>query len=221
MMKVVRDSMKYMEAYFSQIETMSSRINKNSSAAKGACHNFSLHWLRLVLSDSREFPRDRLTKIKGKAGGANPLLQYVYNLRFSPEELTQSDQMILRLRGLKSLDPILGYSTYFLQSLLSNLAWIKGAFIYSFWFDPPNKIPGTESEGHSIAFYRTSVGIEGFIFVYDPNYGEFHVLPEDFVKFWPGLMANYGSLYAHLLRQIEIDGEDYVDGKPSTSSRVV
>ncbi|MFK0572340.1 YopT-type cysteine protease domain-containing protein [Endozoicomonas sp.] len=204
--------MKYMEAYFSQCEVMYGRVGRNSVAELGACHNFSLHWLRLILSDRRMLPKARMSKMKKNSGGANLLMQYVYGLRFSPNELIESDKMLLRLRGLKALNPTIGYSSYYWDDLFSHICWTKGGFVYSFWFESRNKVSGAESDAHSIAFYRTSVGLEGFIIVYDPNFGEFHVIPEDFPSFWRELASVYGSFHSHLLREIEIDGKDCLHG---------
>ena len=57
--------MKYLEARFCQFEVVAGRADSNPAAANsaaGPCMAFSIHWLRLALSNSRELPRDRLAK---------------------------------------------------------------------------------------------------------------------------------------------------------------
>ena len=202
--------MKYQEACFSQMDVMAGRTDRNPLAATlGACHAFSLHWLRLVLSNSRELPRDRIAAIKRGCGGVNLLMQNVYTSRFSPCEYFESDQMLFRLRGLMSLPPMLCVSD---KKLLSQICWTEGGFLYSFGYY--NDVRGSSEEGgHSMAFYRTSVGADGFIYVYDPNFGEFHVIPEDFPTFWWEFIAGrYGPTHTSLLRPVIISGKDHLSG---------
>ena len=105
--------MKYQVACFSQMDVMSSRIEGNPDAVLGgACHCFSIHWLRLVLSDSGELPKDRLAKIKRSGGGLNLLMNNIYRVRYDPREMIESDQMLFRLRGLKPLCPTIDISGY-------------------------------------------------------------------------------------------------------------
>ena len=125
--------MKYQVACFSQMDVMSSRIEGNPDAVLGgACHCFSIHWLRLVLSDSGELPKDRLAKIKRSGGGLNLLMNNIYRVRYDPREMIESDQMLFRLRGLKPLCPTIDISGYSFRTLLTNIVWREGGFIYSF-----------------------------------------------------------------------------------------
>ncbi len=202
--------MKYQEACFSQMDVMAGRTDRNPLAATwGACHAFSIHWLRLVLSKSRSLPRDRMAEIRRDCGGINLLMQNVYESRYSPYECCESDQMLLRLRGLTSLQPI-SCPNYI--DLLSRIYWTNGAFLYSFGYY--RVVPGpSQEEGHTMAFYRMSVGAEGFIYVYDPNRGEFHVIPGDFRAFWWEFIAGrYGPAQASLLRPVIISDKDHLSG---------
>ena len=199
--------MKYQEACFSQLDVMAGRTDKNPvAAAKGACHAFSIHWLRLVLSNSRELPRDRMAEIKRDCGGVNLLMQNVYFSRFSPHDPIEADQMLFRLRGLTSLPPVIRFGPYSCKELFSNIVSKKGGYIYTFSRD--FKDCEVDQIVHTIAFYRTSVGFEGFIYVYDPNRGEFHVLPEDFSTFWSEFVAEYSFISGHLLRQVVVSDKD-------------
>ena len=200
--------MKYQEACFSQMDVMAGRTDRNPLAAtRGGCHAFSIHWLRLVLTNARGLPRDRMAKIRRDCGGVNLLMQNVYASRFSPCEYFESDQMLLRLRGLMSLPPIFcpGY-----QQLLSQICWREGGFLCSFTYH--YDLRGfSEESGHSMALYRTSVGADGFIYVYDPNVGEFHVIPEDFPAFWwEFITGRYGPAQASLLRPVIISDKDHL-----------
>ena len=63
---------------------------------------------------------------------------------------------------------------------------------------------------HTLAFYRTSVGVEGFIYIYDSNRGEFHVLPEGFLTFWCEFTADYTCISGHVLRQVVVSDKDHL-----------
>ena len=204
--------MKYQVACFSQMDVMSSRIEGNPDAALGgACHCFSIHWLRLVLSDSGELPEDRLAKIKRGGGGLNLLMNFVYRVRYDQREMIESDKMLFRLRGLKSLCPTIDVSGYSFRTLLTNIVWREGGFIYTFNFGD-GSLEDKNEKAHSMAFYRTSVGVEGLIYVFDPGFGEFHVIPEEFSTFWQELLARYGFPCTHVLRHVVVSGKDNVSG---------
>ena len=205
--------MKYQVACFSQMNVMSSRTEGNPDAASGgACHCFSIHWLRLVLSDSGELPKDRLAKIKRGGGGLNLLMNNIYRIRYDPREMVESDQMIFRFRGLQPLRPTIHHSGYSFRTLLTNIVWKEGGFIYTFTYGDGSLDAKDDIVPHSMAIYRTSVGVEGFVYVFDPNYGEFHVIPEEFSTFWQGLLVKYGFPRAHILREVVVSGKDNVSG---------
>ena len=64
-----------------------------------------------------------------------------------------------------------------------------------------------------MALYRTSIGADGFIYVFDPNVGEFHVVPEDFSAFWWEFIAGrYGPTHTSLLRSVIICDKDHLSG---------
>ena len=202
--------MKYKEACFFQKDVIAGRKDRNPLAAtQGACHAFSIHWLRLVLSNSRGLPRDRMAEIRRDCGGVNLLMQNVYESRYSPCECCESDQMLLRLRGLTSL-PAISCPNHI--NLFSEIYWTNGAFLYSFGYY--HSFPGSSQEdGHSMALYRTSIGADGFIYVFDPNVGEFHVVPEDFSAFWWEFIAGrYGPTHTSLLRSVIICDKDHLSG---------
>ena len=205
--------MKYLEARFCQFEVVAGRADSNPAAAAtaaGPCMAFSIHWLRLALSNSRELPRDRLAKIKRNNGGINLLMQKVYMDRWSPSEANEADQMLYRLRGLTRLDPLIPFKNFSCNQLLSTLTSTRGGFLYEFTF---NYHVGGNLTSHAVAFYRTAVGFEGFIYLFDSNFGEFHVLPEDFSTFWLLHVAKYyGPPIAHVLVPAEISDKDHISG---------
>ena len=201
--------MKYQEACFSQFDVMAGRMDKNPAAAAiGACHAFSIHWLRLVLTNSRGLPRDRMAEIKRDCGGVNLLMQNVYFSRFSPCDPMESDQMLFRLRGLTPLPPVIRFGPYSSKALFSNINSKQGGFIYTFSRDFKNC--DVDQLVHTMAFYRTSVGVEGFIYIYDSNRGEFHVLPEGFLTFWCEFTADYTCISGHVLRQVVVSDKDHL-----------
>ena len=203
--------MKYREARFSQAEVSAGRKDRNPAAATaGPCVAFSIHWLRLVLSHSRELPRDRLAKIKVNSGGIDLLMQKIYMDRWSPSEANEADQMLFRLRGLTRLDPLITFRVFSCKKLFRKLSLTQGGFYYEFTYT--SRITGNEGS-HAVAFYRTSVGFEGFIYLFDPNFGEFHILPEDFFTFWWRLVTEcYGSPIGHVLIPAEISDKDHLSG---------
>ena len=205
--------MKYQEACFSQTVVMSGRIDRNPTAAmEGACHAFSIHWLRRVLSKSEESPRDRLAELGRDSGGVNLLMQNVFLMRYIPSEVLEADRMLFRLRGLTSLRPVIPCGAYSCRRLVSTLTRKEGGFLYTFRFDQ-DVCSDVEGFVHSIAFYCTSVGVEGFVYIYDPNYGEFHVKSEGFATFWQDFIVwKYGAIYGHVLRPVVISDKDHLSG---------
>ena len=203
--------MRYREAYFSQREVVAGRADRNPAAvAAGPCLAFSIHWLRLVLSHNRELPRDRLAKIKRNSGGIDLLMQKVYMDRWSPGEANEADQMLFRLRGLTRLDPLITFRNYSGRQLVSSLTLTQRGFLYEFTLT--SRTSGNQVS-HAVAFYRTSGGFEGFIYLFDPNYGEFHVLPEDFLPFWwRHVFEYYGTPIGHVLVQAKISDKDHLSG---------
>ena len=204
--------MKYLEARFSQFEVVAGRADRNPAAVTeaGPCLAFSIHWLRLALSHSRELPRDRLAKLKRNNGGTDLLMQKIYMDRWSPSEATEADQMLYRLRGLTRLDPLITFSKFSSNQLLSRLTSTRGGLLYEFTFN--YHVTGNFTS-HAVAFYRTAVGFAGFIYLFDPNFGEFHVLPENFTTFWWRHAAeHYGSPIGHALFPAEISDKDHISG---------
>ena len=203
--------MQYREACFSQGEVAAGRSDRNpAAAAVGICVAFSIHWLRLVLSHNRQLPRDRLAKMKRDSGGIDLLMQKIYMDRWSLSEANEADQMLFRLRGLKRLDPLISFRAFSCERLVSTLTLTQGGFLYEFTFNSP--VSGSTAS-HAVAFYRTSVGFEGFILFFDPNFGEFHVLPEDFLNFWWRHTAVcYSSPISHVLVPAEISDKDHLSG---------
>ena len=205
--------MNYLVAHFSQFDVMSDRIDKNPEAAQtGACHCLALHWLRLVLSNSSESPSDRLAKIKRGGGGLNLLLNDVYCRHLGHIdgcEMENSDQMMMRLRGLKALPATTSWSKY---ELIGNIhsRW-GGSHIYHYIVGNDGRQGGDRS-AHSVAFCSSSASA-GLIYFFDPNMGEFHMMPKELPPFWQMHQAlHYGLPYWHMVRQVEIDGGDNVGG---------
>ena len=211
--------MNYLVADFSQFDVMSDRIDKNPNAAQmGACHCFSLHWLRRVLSDSSELPSARLAKIKMDGGGLNLLLNDVYNRHLVHLELQQfeeADRMMLRLRGLKTLCLTIPWVGYRRSSLIRNVRSTEGGFVYTYQYDSLRDGRGL---AHSVAFYSSSAS-DGLIYAFDSNLGEFHMMPEDLSPFWRmHLELYYGLPCYHMLKQIGVDDRDHVSQRRASSS---
>ena len=212
--------MNYLVAHFSQLDVMSSRIDKNPEAAQsGACHCFSLHWLRRVLSNSSELPSVRLAKLKRDGGGLNLLLNDVCCRHSDAYEIEEADRMVLRLRGLKVLCvtiPCVGYDR---RSFIGNVRRTEGGFVYSYFFkEKHDSHQGEDLLGHSIAFYSSSAS-GGLIYAFDPNYGEFHMTPKNLSPFWQMHLAlYYGPPYYHMLKQIGVADRDHVGRRRASSS---
>ena len=204
--------MNYLVAHFSQFDVMSGRMDRNPKAAQlGACHCFSLHWLRLLLSDSSELPSVRLAKIKEDGGGLNLLLNDVY-CRYLEHiidgyEFEESDRMMLQLRGLKVLCLTIPWGGYDRRRLIWNVRRTEGGFVYTYHYEDEEE---GQSTVHSIAFYRSSAS-DGLIYAFDANFGEFHMTPKDLSPFWHiHLALHYGPPNSHMLRQVGATGMDHV-----------
>ena len=211
--------MNYLVARFSQFDVASSRIDRNPVAAEmGACHSFSLHWLRLVLSNSTELPSVRLAKIERDGGGLNLLLNDVYNRHCSHLELqyfAEADRMMLRLRGLEILCLTIPWVGYDHSSLIRNIRSTEGGFVYTYQHESHQ---GGQREAHSIAFYNSSAS-GGLIYAFDSNLGEFHMTPKNLSPFWQMHLALYYGLPCyHMLKQIGVADRDHVSRRRSSSS---
>ena len=206
--------MRYLVASFSQLDVMSGRMDRNPEAAQtGACHCFALHWLRLILSDSSESATDRLAKIKRDGGGLNLLLNDVYCRRIELCEMEESDRVMMQLRGLKTLCSMIRWGGYACASLIESVRLIKGGFIYSFDYNVIDDVLRGEDEGaHSIAFY-SSPASDGSVYVFDSNFGEYHMTPRNLSPFWQmHLQVRYGLPNCHMLRKVGVDGRDHIGG---------
>ena len=176
--------LKYLQETFEQIVVMAPRQG-SKAAQEGACHNFSLHWLRLVMEAPRQLARERMNALKKKDGGLNLLFQKVFVERWEsdPSTASNADTLVLRLRGMEADKPVIDFEAFSqnrLEKILENPG--TGGGVYSFWFK--GSVPGAASGAHSIAFYRSGTPggskTEGFIYCFDPNFGEFMILQSDF-----------------------------------------
>lgn len=207
--------MRHLVAHFSQLDVMAGRIGRNPEAAQtGACHCFALHWLRLVLSDNSELATDRMAKMKRDGGGLNLLLNDVYCRRIDLYEMEESDRVMMQLRGLKTLSSIIRWGGYACSSLIESVRLIKGGFIYSFDYNviDDEVLRGEDEGAHSIAFYSPSAS-DGVVYVFDSNFGEFHMTPRNLSPFWQmHLAVRYGSPNCHMLRKVGVEGRDHIGG---------
>ena len=226
--RIVRFLMEYLVAEFCQARVMSCRKDSSSSVVEsGACHCFSISWLRKVLGHDSELPRRSLNRMKPDVpvGGIRTDLtlqgQFIRNYDPTPYGMETCDQVIFSARGLgrrRTLDcdddGIFSWEKFYDYICHGN-----GGFLYSFCIDAPDG----NQYGHSIAFYHAPVGSYAeFVLVFDANYGEFHVLPSKFLKFWFRLLtSHYRMPYTHFLRQVEITGKDNINGEPYAPSSPV
>lgn len=221
--------MEYLVARFCQTDVLSNPRYENYHAAKGgACHCFSISWLRKVLGNDSELPRDRLQRMipdRAIGGiGTDLTLHGQFARNYDPYGVEVSDQVIFSARGLGRRrtmdcddDGIFSY-----EKFRNYICGKNGGFIYAFCIDA---LDGKE-HGHSISFYHAPVGrYAEFVLVFDANLGEFHVLPNKFLKFWFRLLTSHYSMpFWHFLRQVEVTGRDNINGesyvpKPPVSRR--
>ncbi|MGI9274844.1 MAG: YopT-type cysteine protease domain-containing protein [Endozoicomonas sp.] len=200
---------KFLESGFDQTLTMSSRTGSHI-ADMGACHNFSLHWLRMILEKPRQRASERMDVLHKNAGGINIVLQQAFVSRWSSDaaDCEHADAMILRLRGLEAKSAVINYEA-FSQSRLRSETITRGGcgFVYSFWFS--GSVQGASGGAHSIALYRTSSEKkEGFYSIFDPNFGEFMILPGKFSSWFTDFRKLYGPFTAHMLRPIYVVDKD-------------
>ena len=200
---------KFLEAGFDQSNTMSPRVG-STIANEGACHNFSLHWLRMILGDTRKRPSERMDELHKNKGGVNIVLQRAFTTRWAADvgDFENADAMIMRLRGLDAKSATIPYGV-FSKSQLKKTTLTNGGcgYVYSFWFS--GSVQGASGGAHSIAMYRSSSDkSSGFYHVFDPNFGEFMILPDNFVRWFSSFSKEYGPFNYHMLRQVTVVDKD-------------
>jgi hypothetical protein len=201
----------YKIAAFEQVVVMGPRVGRNAAAVEGACHNFSLHWLSMILTDPGSPADSRMAVLSKNAGGANPVLQKVFGDRWDLEGMRDSDQMICQIHGLVTHDevPFSGYGAAALAApLFQNVG--KGG-IYSFWFI--GGVVGASGGAHSVAFYTNQMNQETVLHFFDPNFGEFLLTAGEFGPFWDELTGRYGPMRRHMLRSVTASKRAVLGGR--------
>src|SRR5215470_14132837 len=87
-------------APFEQVKVMGPRVGVNKAAVTGACHNFSLSWISLVLNNPLGSAKDRMTALSANSGGANLVLQKTFGDRWDLEGSVGADDMMCQLNGV-------------------------------------------------------------------------------------------------------------------------
>lgn len=190
----------YKIAGFEQVTVMGPRVGRNAAAVEGACHNFSLHWLSMILSDPGGKAAARMTELAQNAGGANPVLQKAFSDRWRGEGMQGADDLMFQIHGLQAQEEVAfgGYGAAALTgALFPNVG--KGS-IYSFWFD--GGVVGASGGAHSVAFYTNLMNQDTVLHFFDPNFGEFLLRSAEFGLFWNELTACYGPMKRHTLRSV-------------------
>jgi hypothetical protein len=201
----------YRTASFEQVTVMGPRVGKNKAAVEGACHNFSLNWISLILNDPLGSSKDRMVKLSANSGGANPVLQKVFGDRWGLEGASGADDMMCQINGLTTQD-VFAYKVYDKGELSRGLLQGSGlGFVYSFWF-AGGRI-GAEGGAHSVAFYTVIYGSGNAIHFFDPNFGEFVFNATEFDAFWTELTGMYGPLKNHWLRSAKASAKVMLGGR--------
>lgn len=191
------DNHRFLQAAFAQVKVMGPRVGHNKAAVQGACHNFSLHWISLILGKPEGAAADRMAALAANSGGANPLLQKVFGDRWGLEGANEADDLMCKIHGLITKD-VFPYSAYDQGRLKSALQAVGTGFVYSFWF--AGGIVGAEGGAHSVAFYVNKHGTNLAIHFFDPNFGEFLFTDTEFDGFWSELIGTYGPMKQHWMR---------------------
>jgi hypothetical protein len=185
-------------APFEQVKVMGPRVGVNKAAVTGACHNFSLNWISLILNNPLGSAKERMAELSKNSGGANPVLQKTFGDRWTLEGAEGADDMMCQLNGVLTTDAI-RYGTYDYSALKRKIVNGFGlAFLYSFWFS--GSIVGAEGGAHSVAFSVVQHNVTIAIHFFDPNFGEFLFTSEEMDDFWRELVNTYGPMRNHWLR---------------------
>jgi len=199
-------------AEFVQVDAMAP-LGMSAAQTQGACHNFTIHWLNLMIFEDSDAVSDtkaainRMTKLSAGKGGGNAVLQKVYGQRWNElgNSFQDADNMPIALRGLKG-SAVIGYSTFNQDDFVKKIKKPDFAgFIYSFWFT--DSVVGAPGGAHTIGFYRALTGKGGklvptkgyvdHVSAFDPNYGEYYVPVIEFNYWFNKLKQAYGGGLTH------------------------
>lgn len=195
---------------FNQTNTMAPRLGHSAAAANGACHNFTIEWLKLMFeTGATNLPAvagQRMMRLAARAGSSNPVLQKVFTQRWQEgtNSYTSADQMMISIRGLKEKALALNYSPYNQRAIVNQVKRPRYAgFIYSFWFG---------GNAHTIGLYRTLEARRGLLVpandevnAFDPNYGEYNFQAIEFNYWFNKLKQAYGGhLSHHMLKYVSL-----------------
>ena len=192
---------------FSQTQTMHGR--SNHAATHGACHNFSIQWLSEMFANADPAKgAARMSHLASRKGGANPVLQKAFGERWAEggSAYKLADRMMLSLRGLREVNMPIAYSVFNQASLVSIVnAPRESGMVYSFWFN--GSVVGAAGGAHTIAFFRSLKPSRGryvpttdSVFVFDPNFGEYHVPTAQFGSWFSTLTSLYGPMSKHMMK---------------------
>jgi Yersinia/Haemophilus virulence surface antigen len=198
-------------ASFEQVKVMGPRVGVNKAAVTGACHNFSLSWISLILTNPLGSAKDRMASLSQNAGGANLVLQKTFGDRWTLEGAAGADDMMCQLNGILTTDAI-AYGAYDYAALKRKIVNGFGlAFLYSFWF--AGGIVGAEGGAHSVAFNIIQHNVTTAIHFFDPNFGEFLLTSNELDAFWIEFVATYGPMRNHWLRSCVATAKMVIGGR--------
>jgi hypothetical protein len=185
----------FKHAHYCQADNTVLRRPFNEAARDGMCHAASIAWCGLIASNpntSSGNAAKRIGLLGRNHGGANPILQHVFNQRYRmdmieglPASISHADDLILTIAGLsREMQDGIAYNWYSEDDLFSHLYSSSAPFLL--YLMGGNFYGAFNS--HTIAFYlpgRQGVG-QGFsadIACFDPNNGEYWI-PEGEIRYW-------------------------------------
>lgn len=197
---------------FNQSTAMAPHAGHSVAATDGACHNFTIEWLRLMLTGSgpaTTSAASRMASLGASAGGASAILQKTYSEVFEEPggQFERADRAMIALRGLREERLVVNYRNFDQAELTGAILSPEYAgFIYSFWY---TAVPPAAGGGHTIGFFREVTPRRGRyqpvgtdIHAFDPNFGEYLIPEAELVNWFSTYQACYGTFNQHMLKSV-------------------
>jgi hypothetical protein len=210
-----------LEAPFVQVVTMSALAGRAAAATEGACHNFTINWISMLLTQPQfSTASSRMQELSKRHGAGDVMLQKAYGAFFDEMKadnvgtsalLGRADELGYLLRGLKS-KIVMDFNWF--NSVRVRRAVKKArprpkdsgvGLVYSFQFN--GAVVGAGGGAHTIGFFRKcsyrDSDSAGSILAFDPNFGEYYMFPDEFRGWFRDLRRQYGPFTTDYMKEAD------------------
>jgi hypothetical protein len=211
-----------LEASFSQISTMAPLAGRAASATAGACHNFTINWASILLTQPKySTPGSRMSALSALAGAGDVMLQKAYRDFFTEMQssgaitsilLHRADELGYLSRGLKS-KMVLNFDRFDENRVVDKVNKSRPrpgdtgvALVYSFMFN--GSVVGADDGAHTIGFFRKCAHNDkdsaGVVLAFDPNFGEYCMFPDELKEWFTSLRSAYGPFTDDFMKEANV-----------------